>query len=172
MIIYPCLMLDQSTMTTVTSVNIIPTFARWTKVSGKALERKLGKAIKDKQEKDLHNGSKCHRRINLEILGSLIWSVVHFGYVTRLLKTRANAIVLCLFRHLCQWKPELFEEAILVESRQFLIRHVFQPWKFQKSIDTNAAGGLDYEAYNSIRVDVRRSRVELSIPYVCVTSLH
>jgi hypothetical protein len=33
---------------------------------------------------------------------------------------------------------------------------VFQPWKFQKSIDTNAAGGLNYESCNSIRTDVLR----------------
>jgi hypothetical protein len=145
---------EQSTQTLVTSANIIPTFARWTKASGKDLERRLGKAIKDEQNKDLHNGSKSKRKINLEVMGAVLWSVVHFGYVTRLLKTRANAIVFCLFRHLCQWKPELFEEAILVESRQFLRRHVFQPWKFQKSIDTNAAGGLNYEACNSIRTDV------------------
>jgi hypothetical protein len=52
-------------------------------------------------------------------------------------------------------------------SRQFLRRHVFQPWKFQKSIDTNAAGGLNYESCNSIREDVEElgARTRGCIPH-------
>ena len=51
-------------------------------------------------------------------------------------------------------KPELFKDPILEEARIYLRRSVFQPWKFQKSIDINAAGGLNYESCNSIRRDV------------------
>jgi hypothetical protein len=127
---------------------------RWGRKSGKHLQAKLRNAIKDEQDKDLKNASKSKRRIDLKLLGQVLWHAANFSFVTRRLQTKSNAIVLCMFRYLLEWKPELFQDALLVESRQFLRRHVFQPWKFQKSIDTNAAGGLNYESCNSIRNDV------------------
>jgi hypothetical protein len=146
---------DQETQTDISlRHNIMGSISRWSRPIGKDLELALGRAISDETSKNLRKVTKNQRKINLDLLARALMSVSKFTYISRQIKTRANAIVFCTFRHLCQWKPELFHEAVLVESRQFLRRHVFQPWKFQKSIDTNAAGGLNYESCNSIRNDV------------------
>jgi hypothetical protein len=135
---------------------------RWSTQSGKDLEQTLIKAITEEELKDLRKLTKKERRINLELFGKTMLSAINFAFMKRRIKTRANTIVFSTFRYLCKWKPNLFKEAILVESRQFLRTHVFQPWKFQKSIDINAAGGLNYESCNSIRNDVMQWRQLLS----------
>jgi hypothetical protein len=134
--------------------NLMGSISRWSRPVGKDMELRLNQSIADEETKNLQKLTKKQRKINLELLGRALMSVTRFAYVTRRMKTRGSAIVFCTFRYLCQWRPDLFQDAILVESRQYLRRHVFQPWKFQKSIDTNAAGGLNYESCNSIRVDV------------------
>jgi hypothetical protein len=127
---------------------------RWGRYCGRELDSKLCKAINDEQDKDLHSGTKSKRRINLELLGEAIWNMATFAYVSRQMHTRANAIVSSLFRGLAPSKPDLFHESLIMETRGYLRLHIFQPWKFQKTIDTKATGGLNYEACNSIRSDV------------------
>jgi hypothetical protein len=135
-------------------VAIMESISRWSRRTGATLELQLKRAIDDEESKVLRKCTRKERRINLNMLCKAMMALVNFAYLKRQLKTRCHTIVLCIFRHLREWKPDFFHEALLVESRQYLRRHVFQPWKFQKSIDTNAAGGLNYESCNSIRKDV------------------
>ena len=72
------------------------------------------------------------------------------------MKTRAKALTLCLFRVLYQRYPELFRESLISESRLFLRREVFLPWRFQRTIDLEGSGGLNYQCLNSIRAGVER----------------
>ena len=148
--------IDISTQTPILGHTLISTSLapRWKRQIGRTLAAKLLKAVKEEDQTDKHNATKSKRKVNIDLLSQVIWYATGFAYITRQTKTRANGIVLSLFRKFIQWKPDLFHEAVLAESRQFLRREVFNPWKFQKSIDTNAAGGLNYESCNSIRKDV------------------
>jgi hypothetical protein len=151
---------------TMSRINNMPSISRWSKQTATDLGVRLNRVIHNEEEKgEMQRLTKKQRRINLELFGKALMSLTNFTYFKRRLKTRGNALVFCTFRYLCEWKPELFQEAILVESRQFLRRHVFQPWKFQKSIDTNAAGGLNYESCNSIRNDVEELASTGVIPH-------
>ena len=63
-------------------------------------------------------------------------------------------MVAVLFGVLLALSPETFKEAILKESRKFMRREVFEPWKIQRAIDTTAVGGLNYGAVETIRKQV------------------
>jgi hypothetical protein len=111
----------QATQTDITSSSgVMSSVSRWSRLSGKDVESRLNQAIQDEETKDLIKLTKKQRKINLELLGKALLSVTNFVYITRHLRTRGNAIVQCTFRYLCERKPELFKEALLMESRQFL----------------------------------------------------
>lgn len=114
----------------------------------------LHNVIEDENGTDMKNGTHTKRRINLELLGKLLWGLLTFVCVRRYTKTRAKALVLVLFRVLVKEHPEHFRDILVQESRTFLRREVFKAWKFQRTIDLCATGGLNYEACNTIRSGV------------------
>ena len=124
--------------------------------SGKALEKALKDAVLEETMKDKTNGRSKNRRINLELDSKLIWNLLAFVHPTRHTKTRAQALVDCVFDvlPLLYRDPENFEEILLIGCRKFLRKHVTKAWKFQKTIDTIPTGGLNYGSCNAIRVGV------------------
>lgn len=70
------------------------------------------------------------------------------------MKTKAKALVMCLFVHFLQQCPDLFEDTMTQESRKLLRREVFLPWKFQRTIDPEGTGGLNCECLNGIGTGV------------------
>jgi hypothetical protein len=125
----------QSTQTDIAiSHNLMSSISRWSRQIGKDLEVRLNQAIKDEEQKDLKKLTKKQRKINLEIFGKALRAVTNFAYISRDLKTRGNTIVFCTFRYLCEWKPELFQEAIMLESRQFSGDMSFNPGSFRSPL--------------------------------------
>ena len=59
------------------------------------------------------------------LLANLVWQLLGFIYITRWLKTRAKALVLCVIDILLKSHLDLFRDELIKESRQFLRREVF-----------------------------------------------
>lgn len=126
----------------------------WKEKRGGALDRALHRVIVDETGKNMRTGTASKRRVNLQLFDEWLWAALCFVCVRRYLKTRASALVQCAFRVLLEQHPELFKEELLFESRRFMRREVFQAWKFQRTIDLCATGGLNHEACNTIRQGV------------------
>jgi hypothetical protein len=77
-----------------------------------------------------------------------------FLYGTRYLQTRAEALVKCLFQVLSKEFPELFNDLLLKECWAYLRENVTRPHKFQKTIDMQPTGALNYGAIEGIRKGV------------------
>ena len=121
---------------------------------GKALDNALKDAVEEETMKDKTNGMAKNRKINLELDSKLIWNLLAFVHPTRQTKTRAQALVDCVFEVLPLLYPEHFGEALLHGCRKYLRKHVTKAWKFQKTIDTIPTGGLNYGSCNAIRKGV------------------
>lgn len=124
-----------SNLLSVTKLVVSSIWLKRHKPRGVAMDKELDKAVLDEAGKDKQNGTGSKRRIDLEIMGSMLWQLLTFVYMSRWLRARAKALVQCLFHVLVVKYPEYFWEPLLKESRVFLKREVFQPWKFHKAID-------------------------------------
>lgn len=105
------------------------------------------------ENKDIKNGASTMRVVDLGLLGNIVWSVLAFVCVRRLVKTCAKALVQCIFRVLAQQHPDIFGDVLVQESRGHPRQEVFQAWKFQRTIDLHC-NSLNCKACNSIRVGV------------------
>lgn len=86
-------------LTRVSFSNSSPTWQKWSCPSGVAPQKHLAAAINDKEDsKNMANGNPNKRGINLELFAHVIWCVASFVCVRRHLKTRAKAIVKCIFQ--------------------------------------------------------------------------
>jgi hypothetical protein len=136
---------------------------KWRDKHGKAFDLNLHTAIHDELNRP-KSGAKKNRQINLTVLGILLWKLMTFLYGCRFLKTRAEALVLCIFQVLANEYPELFKDILIKESRKFLRKHVTHAHKFQRTIDTQPTGGLNYGSIEGIRKGVEElSRCEVGI---------
>lgn len=89
---------------------------KWSRPSGAALQKHLEAAIADENCKEMRNGNAKDQSINLELFAHAIWSVVSFVHVRRHLKTRAKAIVKCVFTVLAVQCPDPFRDILMQES--------------------------------------------------------
>lgn len=103
----------------------------------------------DEATRDRTNGSKGQRQIDLTLLRSFLWSDFGLLCAGGWLKTQAKALVQAPFRALLAQCPELFHDIALKETRLYLRRELFPPWKFQQTMDLFAVGSLNCEAVNS-----------------------
>ena len=131
---------------------------RWRDCQGKKLDRELHKALIDDWAKSKSQGTNKSRKIDLVLFANVIWNLLGFLYSPRKRKTMCTALVQCIFRVLALKYPEYFSEILLAESILFLRRKVTLPYKFQRTIDTQPTGGLNYESCNSIRSGVEELR--------------
>jgi hypothetical protein len=79
---------------------------KWRTNQGKSLDKGLMMAVKDEMERKKMGVTKKKRSIDLELLAVLIWSLLGFVYFSRFLKTRAEALVKCVFHALFNAYPE------------------------------------------------------------------
>lgn len=94
------------------------------------MQKELEKALLSEASKNMTNGTSMRRRVNLEVLASVAWSVLSFVCIGRFLKTRAKALAQCIFRVPAQQHSDLFREVLVQESRACPRKEVFQGWKF------------------------------------------
>ena len=66
------------------------------------------------------------------------------------MKTKANAMV-DAFSKLVVHQKEHFHKPFMKLCETYLKKHVFVPWKFQRAIDLEEAGGLNYRCLNALR---------------------
>lgn len=90
----------------------------------------------------------------MQFFTQLLWSLLSFVCIRRKVKTRAKALVQCSLNCLLEQCPELFREELVEQSRKLMRKEVFQAWKFQRTIDPHATGGLNCSACDSIRKGV------------------
>lgn len=101
-------------------------WCEWTQPSGISLQKPLEAAITDENSEDMRNGNPKERGLSLELFAHVVWCVVSFVHVRRHLKTRAKAIVKCVFVVLAMQHPELFGDALTQESQAHLRKEAFQ----------------------------------------------
>lgn len=90
----------------------------------------------------------------MEFFAQLLWSLLSFVCIRRRVKTRAKALAQCLFIYLLEQHPELFKEELVEQLRKLMRKEVFQPWKFQRTVDSHATGGLNCSACDGIGLGV------------------
>jgi hypothetical protein len=83
---------------------------KWRTNQGKSLDKGLMMVIKDEMERKKTGVSKKKRSIDLDSLAALIWALLGFLYSSRFLKTRAEALVRCVFHVMMKLYPELFKD--------------------------------------------------------------
>ncbi|CAB9529733.1 hypothetical protein SEMRO_2605_G332420.1 [Seminavis robusta] len=127
---------------------------RWYSAKGRQLDKDLHKAVMDEIGKDKKNGNSKLRRINLELFAKVIWSVIGFVYSSRWVRSRAKALVEVVFGYFLTTFPDFFHDILLKKSSQLIRKERMQAWKFQRTMDLFATGGLNYEACNSLRSGV------------------
>ncbi|CAB9505987.1 hypothetical protein SEMRO_250_G098940.1 [Seminavis robusta] len=127
---------------------------RWYTSKGRQLDKDLHKAVMDEIGKDKKNGNSKLRRINLDLFARVIWSVIGFVYPSRWLRSRAKALVEVVFGYFLTTFPDFFHDILLKKSSQLIRKERMQAWKFQRTMDLFATGGLNYEACNSLRSGV------------------
>ena len=131
---------------------------RWRDCQGKKLDKDLYKALFEDRTIRKSQGTNKSRKIDLGLLANILWSLLLFLYSPRKRKTMCTALVQCIFRVLALKYPEYFSEILLAESILFLPSKITLPYKFQRTIDTQPTGGLNYESCNSIRSGVEELR--------------
>jgi hypothetical protein len=127
---------------------------KWRSLQGKSMDKGLFYAVHDELQRPKTGAKKKERGPNLELLSTLLWTMMGFVYSSRYLKTRAEALILCVFHVLADQYPELFKDVLMRESRSYIRRHVTKPYKFQRTIDLNPTGGLNYGSLEGIRKGV------------------
>ena len=128
---------------------------RWYEKEGKKLDQDLLKAVTEDRTKRRATGPNKSRKIDLSLLANVLWSLLSFLYLPqRKRKSMCTALVQCLFQVLVVKHPEYFTQILLEESTKYLRSQVFLAYKFQRTIDMHATGGLNYESCNSIRSGV------------------
>jgi hypothetical protein len=137
---------------------------KWREKQGKSLDLALHESVHDEMNRPKSGAQKKDRLINIQILGSLLWRLMMFIYGTRYLKSRAEALVRAIFQVLAKEYPELFNDILITECRRFLRQNVTQAHKFQRTIDLQPTGGLNYGSIEGIRKGVEElSRCEVGI---------
>jgi hypothetical protein len=81
-----------------------------------------------------------------------------FLYGSRYLKTRAKALVTCIFQVLVKKYPEYFKDIVQKECRGYMRENVTRAYKFQRMIDTQPISGLNYGSIEGIRQGVEDLR--------------
>jgi hypothetical protein len=128
---------------------------KWRCKKGKELDLSLHQCVHDELNREKSSGRKKIRAIDLHILGKVLWSLMAFLYGTRFLRTRAEALVKCIFQVLAKEYPDLFKDVLVKECRRaFMREHVTRAYKFQRTIDTQPTGGLNYGSIEGIRKGV------------------
>jgi hypothetical protein len=137
---------------------------KWREKQGKAMDLALHGAVHDEMNRPKSGAQKKDRVINIKLLGSLLWQFMMFIYGTRYLKSRAEALVCAIFQILAMEYPELFNEVLIRECRKFLRQNVTHAHKFQRTIDLQPTGGLNYGSIEGIRKGVEElSRCEVGV---------
>jgi hypothetical protein len=80
--------------------------------------------------------------------------LLKFLYSPRHQRTLAEAIVSCVFHVLNNKIPSKYQSIVLNESAMILRREKMKPYKFQRMIDEQPTGGLNYGSIESIRKGV------------------
>jgi hypothetical protein len=137
---------------------------KWRGIAGKELDLGLHEAAQDEMNRPKSGAKKKTRRIELTLLANVLWGLMSFLYSSRYLRTRAEALVQCIFQVLVKEYPELFKDVLLKESRIFIREHVTLAHKFQKMIDNQPTGALNYGSIEGIRKGVEElCRYEIGI---------
>jgi hypothetical protein len=123
---------------------------KWRANEGKELDVALHGVVHDKMNRPKSGCTKKKRQIDLTCLAHLLWMLMSFVYSCRHLKTRAEALVRCMFRVLAKEYPELFKDVLIQECRNYIRQHVTHAYKFQRTIDTQPTGGLNYGSIEGI----------------------
>ena len=130
------------------SSSIMP--EKWQSKPGCILDKAMHGVVMDEAARN-KNGTKSGRRINFNLLANALWKMMSFLYVGRWLSSRYTALVHCIFVNLYSKNPDQFGPILTRFSKQHIRREELQAWKFQRTIDLEGAGGLNYECLNSIR---------------------
>jgi hypothetical protein len=137
---------------------------KWRTNQGKSLDKGLMMVVNDEMSRRKTGVTKKKRSINIDFLAGLIWALLGFVYSSRYMKTRAEALVRCVFHGMMKLYPDLFKDALMKESRAFLRKHVMHAYKIQRTIDTVPTGGLNYGSIEGIRRGVEElSRYECGV---------
>ena len=97
------------------------------------MDKALEAAVLEETMKDKTNGRAKNRNINLEIEAKLIWQLQCFVHPTRQTKTRAKALIDCIFEVFPELYPDLFKDALVEGSRKYLRKHVTKANKFSEN---------------------------------------
>jgi hypothetical protein len=127
---------------------------KWRAKSGVDFDVRLHEVVHDELNREKSSGKKKSWAIDLELLANVLWALMLFLFGTRHLKTRAGALVQCIFRVLVKEYPEVFKDVLLKECRSFMRENVTWAYKFQRTIDTQPTGGLNYGSIEGIRKGV------------------
>ena len=137
---------------------------KWKTKQGSHLDRALHGVVLDEAGRVKVNVTKSRRRINLDLLGAVLWRLLAFLYMGRWLKSRFTALANCVFGQICDKHPDIFRPILTKYAKRHIRKEVFQAWKFQRTIDLEATGGLNYECLNSIRRGVEElERFEIGL---------
>ena len=128
--------------------SLIP--GKWQTKQGSRLDKAMHLVVLDEASRN-KNGTKSGRRINFDLLAVTLWKLMSFLYVGRWLSSKYTALAHCLFVSLYNKQPDQFGPILTRFSKQHIRREELQAWKFQRTIDLEGAGGLNYECLNSIR---------------------
>jgi hypothetical protein len=144
---------------------------KWRSNQGKSLDKGLMMVVNDEMSRKKTGVSKKKRAIDLDTLAVLLWALLGFVYSSRFLKTRAEALVRCVFHVMMNLYPELFKDILMKESRAFLRKHVMHAYKIQRTIDTEPTGGLNYGSIEGIRKGVEELLRDAPVNWNCMPLL-
>jgi hypothetical protein len=127
---------------------------RWRQKVGIDLDKALFKVLDDENMRDRSAKKRKERQVDVELLGLVIIGLLKFLYSPRHQRTLAEALVMCVFNVLRRNFPSEYQTIVLKESAMLLRREKMKAYKFQRTIDEQPTGGLNYGSIESIRKGV------------------
>jgi hypothetical protein len=94
---------------------------------------------------------KKDRAIDLQLPLNAMMMLVKFLYSPQHQKTIAEALVGCVYNVIHEKFPSEFGNPLMKESALFIRRKKLKDWKFQKTINIQPTGGLNYCSIESIQ---------------------
>ena len=113
----------------------------------------MDKLLQDELSRQKGSDTKSKRRINIDLLAAVMTLLMPFLFAGRWTKTKAHAMVMA-FSKVVHLHKQHFHKPFVKLCKDYLKENIFLPWKFQRAIDLEEAGGLNYRCLNALRVFV------------------
>ena len=98
---------------------------RWKTKQGSHLDRAMHAVVMDKAGRTKVNVTKSRRRINLDLLGAVLWRLLAFLYMGRWLKSRFTALADIVFGQICDKHLDIFRPILTKYAKRHISKEVF-----------------------------------------------